>query len=73
MEKLLILISFCVLIEICREVRPVSNGKVTYTGYLVGDTVKYQCNNGYTMYGPMKRRCLASGKWTGKNTKCESE
>lgn len=60
-------------IEVCQDVHPVSNGKVTYTGNLVGDTVTYQCDNGYFPHGPMIRHCHESGRWTGKDTSCESK
>jgi len=70
--KLLIIATLCIL-GICQDVSFVSNGEVTYTGYFVGDTVKYHRNSGYSMHGPMIRYCLESGKWTGNATSCESQ
>ena len=62
-----------VFIEICQDVRSVKNGKVTYSGHLVGDTACYHCDNGYSIYGLNVMYCLASGRWTGKATRSQSK
>ena len=69
----MILVLLFLYTEICQDVQPISNGWVTYSGHLVGDTVTYQCYNGYSMHGTMARHCLASGRWTGRGPRCESE
>ena len=67
-----IIVTYCIL-EICHDVRTVKNGRVTYSGHLIGDTANYHCNSGYSHHGPNVRYCLASGRWTGRSTRCESE
>ena len=32
-------------IEIFQDVRTVKNGRVTYSGHLIGDTANYHCNS----------------------------
>ena len=39
--------------------------------YWAGEYVRYLCNPGYTMVGPVVRRCLPSGKWSGYVPTCK--
>lgn len=36
-----------------------------------GDAVKYICNEGFTMLGPMTRHCQDTGRWNGDRPTCE--
>jgi len=40
---------------------------------LMGATVTYTCNTGYTLNGSSMRTCQADGTWTGSDPTCDSE
>ena len=55
-----------------------TNGMVIYNPQgqdqtLVGATVTYTCNTGYTLNGNDMRTCQASGAWTGSDPTCDGK
>lgn len=38
--------------------------------YKEGESVSYLCDSGYYMVGPIQRRCLPNGTWTGNMPVC---
>ncbi|XP_072890266.1 complement factor B-like isoform X2 [Hemitrygon akajei] len=41
-------------------------------GFDVGDTVSYLCSSGLGLRGSRTRTCLPTGRWSGRETTCES-
>ncbi|XP_077968902.1 uncharacterized protein LOC120344328 isoform X1 [Styela clava] len=50
--------------------------KVPENGYIIknkisyGNTITYGCNEGFTLAGPITRRCQSDRKWSGVEPKC---
>ncbi|XP_033853145.3 complement factor B-like isoform X1 [Acipenser ruthenus] len=42
------------------------------TKFSIGSTVHFECDSGFNMFGSPNRTCLATGKWSGKVTICDS-
>ena len=62
----------------CSFVLEPNNGVVSYNPQgqnqtLVGATVNYTCNSGYTLNGNNMRICQANGTWSGSDPTCNSE
>ena len=56
----------------CYIKREIPNGVVTVTNTHQGSTVRYACDNGYTLVGPATRECLITGTWSGHTPVCVS-
>ncbi|XP_077986729.1 complement factor B-like isoform X2 [Glandiceps talaboti] len=61
----------------CQEIRCPNpgnpeRGRKVGTSYKVGDTVRFNCNSGYTLYGSEQRTCMSNGKWNGTFTVCDN-
>ncbi|XP_064616221.1 sushi, von Willebrand factor type A, EGF and pentraxin domain-containing protein 1-like [Liolophura sinensis] len=59
----------CVLSQ-CSEVPTPENGRRIGYRRQVGDTVSFQCNQGYTLHGSKERVCQANQEWNGETTSC---
>lgn len=46
---------------------PSSSGR---HGYRVGSVIRYSCDEGFTLYGPVERRCVANGSWSDATPAC---
>ncbi|KAM9393861.1 sushi domain-containing protein 2 [Pholidichthys leucotaenia] len=46
------------------------NGKKSGTHYLQGNTLSFNCSEGYRLYGSSERICLKDGTWDGETTHC---
>ena len=70
--------SFFPIVVNCSSVPDLNNGMVIYNsqgqdGTLVGATVNYTCDTGYTLSGSRMRTCQANGTWTDSDPTCDSE
>ncbi|XP_035989785.1 sushi domain-containing protein 2 [Fundulus heteroclitus] len=54
----------------CGWLPPPVNGKKQGTTYLQGATVKFSCDEGYTLSGSAERTCQSNGSWSGEDTSC---
>lgn len=41
--------------------------------YIIGDKIKFECIEGYSIYGNPIINCLSTGKWTKVLARCSSE
>ena len=62
----------------CTFLPDLNNGMVIYNPQgqdqtLVGATVNYTCNTGYTLSGNNMRTCQASGAWSGTAPTCNGK
>ena len=48
-----------------------TDGIQTFTTFSVGDTVGYECLEGFVLSGPMTRTCQLNGTWSGDDPTCE--
>ncbi|CAH2293998.1 sushi, von Willebrand factor type A, EGF and pentraxin domain-containing 1 [Pelobates cultripes] len=55
----------------CEAPHKLENGKVDYENLMVGSTVKYQCNHGYSMEGTHLAECTANGNWSFPQPLCK--
>ncbi|XP_072406218.1 complement factor B-like [Chiloscyllium punctatum] len=39
--------------------------------YAVGDTVSFECDDGYSLWGSKNRTCLINGRWNGTTAVCQ--
>lgn len=60
----------CFLDVSCPSLRPPRNGVLDGKVFKYGRRVKYSCNTGYKLVGPISRKCMSTGRWTGKRSKC---
>uniref|UniRef100_A0A673GR16 CUB and sushi domain-containing protein 3-like n=1 Tax=Sinocyclocheilus rhinocerous TaxID=307959 RepID=A0A673GR16_9TELE len=54
----------------CGELPTPPNGKKIGTQTTFGATAIFTCNSGYILVGSTVRECLASGLWSGTETRC---
>lgn len=54
----------------CGWLSPPTNGKKEGTTYLQGATVRFSCDDSYTLKGSMERVCQPNGQWSGQDTVC---
>ncbi|KAM9338426.1 sushi domain-containing protein 2-like [Symphorus nematophorus] len=54
----------------CGWIAPPMYGMKIGTTYLKGATVKFSCNDGYTLKGSAERVCQDNGRWSGEDTSC---
>ena len=62
----------------CRIKEPFENGKMITSPrntneflYRVGEAVKYQCDEGFTLDGPAKVQCRQDGSWSDNQPICQ--
>jgi len=48
-----------------------SNGQKNSSSYQYGNSIKFECNVGYTLQGSAVRTCQNNGLWTGTQPTCE--
>ena len=68
----------CSAVVDCGLLPNITNGMVIYNTQgqdqtLLGATVTYSCNTGYTLSENSMRTCQADGTWSGNNPTCNSE
>ena len=49
-----------------------TNGDVTGTSFVEGDTVTYSCNTGFVVTGSTTATCQADGTWDNTATVCNA-
>lgn len=49
------------------------NGNKNSSSYQYGNSIKFECNVGYTLQGSAVRTCEDNGLWTGTQPTCESK
>ncbi|KAM4528244.1 sushi domain-containing protein 2-like [Odontesthes bonariensis] len=54
----------------CGWLPPPTNGKKEGTTYLQGATVRFSCDEDYTLKGSAERICQNNGQWSGEDTSC---
>lgn len=57
----------------CSSLDDPANGQVVTTGFEVGDTATYICNEGYSLQGQEMRQCQSNGVWSGSAPFCVGE
>lgn len=55
----------------CPPPESVSFGQFRGMNYTYSNTITYECNAGYTLDGDSERMCLANGRWSGRQPRCE--
>ena len=50
-----------------------NNGKKNSSSYQYGNSIKFECNVGYTLQGSAVRTCEDNGLWTGTQPTCQSK
>ena len=61
---------FCLVVISCGSLPSPPNGNKIGTLTVFGATAIFTCNTGYTLVGSPVRECLASGLWSGSETRC---
>ena len=57
----------------CRAVEDVKHGSWEPSGrrsYRLGSIIRYWCDEGYSLYGPVERECQENGTWTDTSPSC---
>ncbi|XP_072228345.1 sushi domain-containing protein 2-like [Leuresthes tenuis] len=54
----------------CGWLPPPTNGKKEGTTYLQGATVRFSCDEDFTLKGSAERICQNNGRWSGEDTSC---
>jgi len=54
----------------CGDPGAPSNGQRLGSSYWTGESVTFICHPGYRLIGPVVRRCLPSGNWSGVQPSC---
>ena len=54
----------------CYLSRSLDNGKVTALSNTYQSVAHYQCDDGYTLFGPSTRKCLITSTWSGYTPVC---
>ena len=49
------------------------NGKKNSSTYKYGNSIAFECDDGYTLSGPAVRTCQNTGMWTGIQPTCKSK
>ena len=57
----------------CEDPGTPENGSRQLTGVKFGDTVRYLCDEGYSLGGSTVRTCSADGSWSGEAPVCQCE
>ena len=57
----------------CYISRILDNGKVTAPSNVYQSLAHYECDDGYTLFGPSTRMCLITGTWSGYTPVCVSD
>ncbi|XP_067882802.1 complement factor B-like isoform X2 [Heterodontus francisci] len=39
--------------------------------YAVNETIEFECNQGFSLFGSKSRTCLPNGRWSGRTTVCD--
>lgn len=55
----------------CGWLAPPANGHKQGERYLVGSTVRFRCNNGYSLAGADASTCQADGTWSWPTPTCQ--
>ena len=65
---------YIVLTDIrCESPGEPSNGQRQGNDFSFGSTVKFTCNDGYTINGEETLKCVADGEWNHPRPKCDSK
>ncbi|XP_035867009.1 CUB and sushi domain-containing protein 1 [Phyllostomus discolor] len=63
-------VTLCLAVISCGSLSSPPNGNKIGTLTVYGATAIFTCNTGYTLVGSPVRECLASGLWSGSETRC---
>lgn len=57
----------------CQRLSDITFGRVTSSSstFSDGDSITYECDNGYKLVGNKQRTCQSNGQWSGNEAKCE--
>lgn len=55
----------------CGWLSPPAKGKKEGTSYLQGSTVRFSCDDDYTLKGSEERVCQENGQWSGEEAACK--
>ena len=55
----------------CPVLRQPADGEVIIDSRIVNGTAFYVCDRGFMITGPVRRRCLPTGEWSGMETVCD--
>ncbi|CAH1773668.1 unnamed protein product [Owenia fusiformis] len=59
----------CIAVS-CPSPQDVAFTKIVGSSYKIGESVKYQCKQGYVTVGVSTRECMANGSWSGTLPSC---
>ncbi|XP_012938062.1 sushi, von Willebrand factor type A, EGF and pentraxin domain-containing protein 1 [Aplysia californica] len=60
----------CIPVD-CFDPPSLGNGNALYNSTIFGSKVRYQCNNGYQLFGDAQALCTSTGLWSEGSTRCE--
>ena len=68
----------CSVVIDCGGLSNITNGMLSYSAQgqdqtLLGVTVTYTCNTGYTVNGSSMRTCLTDSAWSGSDPTCDGK
>ena len=61
---------FAISIAECPVLPDPLNGEVTLTGFSVGDSSFYSCDDGFELVGNSPRTCQSNNAWSGEEPMC---
>ena len=56
----------------CPRLDDPPDGTVSVTGYSIGDTATYSCDDGFDLVGEAMRTCMDNSQWSGDAPQCIS-
>ena len=63
---------FDFFVGVCKDPGSLDNGKVIGNDYSYNSSIRFQCNLGYDLLGPVSLTCN-KGKWKGGMPVCKSK
>ena len=56
--------------DVCPPLEDPDNGRVTVTGFGIGDEASYTCDQGYQLDGVSSLTCSSDGQWSSQPPTC---